>query len=162
MLKLTIAVLAVALAGTANAAGWRSLRVDGSSEASFAASVEEFGETLSPARYRVFVLALKDIWEQGTASAVARQGEYTRDDYLRELDGLGYEQVVNLTDPSGDTAKMRLRSATARAYGPRRPASGSVPVGSAWPQPERTFPAKDPAGNPNGIVWGGVGSQNGQ
>ena len=34
MLKLTVAVLAVALAGTASAAGWRSLRVDGSSEAS--------------------------------------------------------------------------------------------------------------------------------
>ena len=33
MLKLTVAVLATVLAGTAGAAGWRGLRVDGSSEA---------------------------------------------------------------------------------------------------------------------------------
>ena len=42
MLKLTVAVLAVALAGTASAAGWRSLRIDGSSDASFTTSLAAF------------------------------------------------------------------------------------------------------------------------
>ena len=42
MLKLTVAVLAVALAGTASAAGWRSLRVDASSEAAFEQSLAVF------------------------------------------------------------------------------------------------------------------------
>ena len=50
MLKLTVAMLALALAGTANAAGWRSLRIDASSEASFAKSVEEFRDKLTPSR----------------------------------------------------------------------------------------------------------------
>src|SRR5688572_5651228 len=50
MLKMMFAVLALALAGTASAAGWRSLRVDGSSEEAFAQSLEVFKDKLSPAR----------------------------------------------------------------------------------------------------------------
>jgi hypothetical protein len=64
-----VAVLAVALAGTANAAGWRSLRVDGSSEASFVESVAAFQHKLSPGRRHVFERALQDIWVQGTKGA---------------------------------------------------------------------------------------------
>ncbi len=37
MLKLTVAVLAIVLAGTASAAGWRDLRIDASSAASYSA-----------------------------------------------------------------------------------------------------------------------------
>ena len=126
MLKVTIAVLAVALAGSAGAAGWRSLRVDGSSKEGFDTSVAEFKEKLSPARYQVFLMALKDVWEQGTEKAEAEQREFTTDDYLQQLDGLRYEQVVTVTDPTGDTAKARLRDAVARAYGsPRAVAMGN-------------------------------------
>ncbi len=42
MLKLTVAVLAVVLAGTASAERWRDLRVDASSEDAFAKSLEAF------------------------------------------------------------------------------------------------------------------------
>ena len=110
MLKLTIAALAVALASTA-AAGWRDLRIDGSSEASFAESMEAFKEKLPRERRYVFVLAMQDIWVQGVEAAKATDREYTALDYYAELDGLGYREVVTLLDPTGQTAKARYRKA---------------------------------------------------
>jgi hypothetical protein len=98
----------IAFAGTASAAGWKSLRVDASSEDAFAQSLTEFKEQLSPARRAAFGEALKDIWVRGVKAAEAERREYTATDYYRQLDGLGYEQVVLLTDPTGDTAKRRL------------------------------------------------------
>jgi len=124
MLKLTVAVLAVALTGSA-AAGWRDLRVDGSSKEAFATSLEAFNEKLSPARRYVFGEALQDIWLQGNKQADAEQREYTEDEYYRQLDGLRYEEIVKLTDPTGDTAKDRYRTASlSNRYSPFRP----VPV----------------------------------
>ena len=114
MLKLTVAVLAVALAGSASAAGWRSLRVDGSSDASFAESVAAFKEKLPLARRYAFELALQDIWVQGARDAEAAQREYTTSDYFRRLDGLGYSEVVTLLDPTGDTEQARRKVAYAR------------------------------------------------
>jgi hypothetical protein len=156
MLRLTITVLAVALAGAANAAGgWRDLRVDASNDANFATSVAEFEEKLSPARYQVFLMALKDVWDQGTESAAAQQSAYTTTDYLAQIDGLTYEQVVTLADPTGDTTKMRLRNAVARTSGgPRTGVGGSAHRGYPNnPSSQRSYPAQDPAGNPNGWAW---------
>jgi hypothetical protein len=110
MLKLTATVLAVALASNASAAGWRSLRVDASSEAAFEQSLAEFKDKLSPARRYVFGEALKDIWVQGNQAATAEQRQYTDSDYYRQLDGLSYEEVVTLVDPTGETAR-RYRAA---------------------------------------------------
>jgi hypothetical protein len=109
MLKLTVAIVAIALAGTASAAGWRSLKIDGSSEGAFAQSLAAFKEELSPARHYAFGEALKDIWLQGAKAAEAEQREYTTADYYRQVDGLGYEQVITFTDSTGDTAKRRIR-----------------------------------------------------
>src|SRR5262245_36969207 len=111
MRKLTVALLAFALASTASAAGWKSLRVDGSSEEAFEQSLEAFKDKLSPARQHVFAQALQDIWIEGTKAASAEQREYTPADYFAQVDGLGYEQVVTLTDPTGDTAKARYDQA---------------------------------------------------
>jgi hypothetical protein len=127
MLKLTVAVLAVALAGSASAAGWRSLRVDGSSDEAFAKSLEAFKEKMSPAREYVLGEALKDIWIQGAKAAEAEQREYTADEYYRQLDGLRYEEVVKYTDPTGDTAKYRYRLAAQSRY----PRSAAAPTSSA-------------------------------
>ena len=110
MLKLAVAVLAVALAGTA-AAGWRDLRVDGSSEDAFTQSMAAFRKELSPARQFVFGEALKDIWIQSETAAEAEQRDYTADEYYGVLDGLSYDDVVKYTDPTGDTAKERYRNA---------------------------------------------------
>jgi hypothetical protein len=136
MLKLTVGVIAVVLAGTASAAGWRSLRIDASSEASFSESVAEFQEKLSPVRRYVFASALQDIWVLGTKNAGVEQREYTESDYLRQLDGLGYDEVVTLTDPTGDTAKQRYKQGRDVAYaalsntpsGPTNPSWSSMPA----------------------------------
>jgi len=101
MLKLTVAVLAVALAGTASAAGWRSLRVDGSSETAFSESLAAFQQKLSPSRRYALTLALQEIWLQGTRKANTEQRQYTTSEYFRQLDGLSYDEVVRIADPTG-------------------------------------------------------------
>lgn len=111
MLKLTVAVLAIALVGSAGATGWRDLKIDGSSEAAFQQSLQAFNEELSRERNHVFTAALMDIWLKGTADAKANQREYTVGDYHSQLDGLSYDQVVTFTDPSGETAKQRYEDA---------------------------------------------------
>ena len=125
MLKITVAVLAVALAGTASA-GWRSLRVDASSEANFNRSVAEFKAELPAVRYQLLLLALEDIWEQGTKTAEAAEAEYTTGAYLRQLDGLGYREIVTFTDPTGRTADKRFRQVYEQLYG-----RGRVPDGGS-------------------------------
>ena len=114
MLKLTVAVLAVALAGTASAAGWRSLRLDGSSDAAFAESAAAFKERLPLSRRYAFAQALQDIWLKGLADAEAAAREYTASDYYRQIDGLAYKEVVTLLDPTGDTEQLRRKEAYAR------------------------------------------------
>jgi hypothetical protein len=118
MLKLTVAVVAVALASTASA-GWRSLRVDGSTEAAFKESVAAFQESLPQVRRHVFERSLNDIWAEGTKAAQAGDREYTMTDYLQQVDGLSYKEVVELTDPSGDTADRYFDQAYANLYGRR-------------------------------------------
>jgi hypothetical protein len=150
MLKLTVAVLAVALAGSASAAGWRSLRIDGSSAQAFEKSAEAFQDKLSPARRYVFNEALKDIWSEGTQAAAAEQREYTADEYYRQIDGLRYEEIVKLTDPTGDTAKARYRTASLtqqRAASAAYPAQGPRPsMGRGW-SPGGGFNPGGPQGN---------------
>ena len=133
MLKLTVAVLVFAIAGSASAAGWRSLRTDGSDEASFTKSVAALQDKLSPARLHVFNSALQDLWTQGTESAEAQQREYTSAEYFQRLHGLGYHEIVALADPSGDTTKQRyvaaLQQNRARFPAPRRPVDRPAPIG---------------------------------
>jgi hypothetical protein len=123
MLKLTVAVLSAALAGNA-AAGWRDLRVDASSEAAFEDSVALFRAKLSPSREHAFSRALVDIWREGTAKASAEQREYTSSDYLRQLDGLTYAEVVKIPDATGHQAKQ-YRAEYYRARAGRPPPSMS-------------------------------------
>ena len=139
MLKLTIAVLALALAGTASAAGWRSLRLDGSSEAGFEKSLAELREKLTNGRRYALTLALEDIWQEGTTTADAEQREYTAAEYLRQLDGLGYEQVVRLTDPTGHTARRYRAAYNPYAAGDaRQRAAMSTGPRDTWSQTVRS------------------------
>ena len=94
-------MLAIVIASAASAAGWRDLRIDASSESSFKESVATLQDKLSPSRRHAFARTLEDIWNQGTRLAEEQQREYTDADYLRQVHGLGYEQVVKLTDPTG-------------------------------------------------------------
>jgi len=133
MLKITVAVLAVALAGTASAGGWRNLRIDGSSEAAFAESMEAFKEKLPRAQRYVFVLAMQDIWVQGVEAAKATDREYTGIEYFRQTNGLGYNEVVTLLDPTGQTARARYREAS-RLYARAAPEFYPAPSQQNWPE----------------------------
>ena len=104
MLKFTVATLAIVLAGSASAAGWRKLQIDASSEAAFDQSVATFQQKLSPSRRAAFAASLQDIQLEGTKRARAEQRDYTRAEYLQQLHGLGYEEVVTLVDPTGKRA----------------------------------------------------------
>lgn len=126
-MKLLVAVLAIGLGGIAGAAEWKDLRVDGSSEEAFAKSLNAFSEQLSPERRHVFGAALMDIWLKGTRDAEASQSEYTVADYHRQLDGLSYEEVVTLTDPTGDTAKRNYQEAKRLVVQRRAPAPPGQP-----------------------------------
>jgi hypothetical protein len=149
MLRLTVAVLAVALASTASAGGWRNLRIDGSSEAGFAESVEAFKEKLPMTRRYAFAHALQDIWEQGVKDAEAAEREYTASEYFRQIDGLGYDEVVTLLDPTGEKAKARYREAS-RLYA--RAPSRSL-QGSPWPA-SLTRPAGGWGSTPESVAQG--------
>ena len=111
--------------GAAGAAGWRSLRVDGTSEASFTQSVTALQDKLSPARLYVFTLALQDLWVQGTKSAEGQQREYTASEYLQRLNGLGYDEIVTLADPTGDTAQARYATPVHQTRLAAMPSGGS-------------------------------------
>jgi hypothetical protein len=131
MLKLTVAVLAVALASSASAAGWRKLRIDASSDTSFQESVALFQDKLSPSRRVAFAMSLRDIEQEGKTRARAEQRDYTRADYLRQLDGLSYEEVVTLTYPTGNIESFyRAQYYNARA----KPNAPDPNVNPPWPQ----------------------------
>jgi len=138
MLRLTVAVLAFALAGTASAAGWRKLQIDASSEAAFNQSVATFQKKLSPSRRAAFAGSLRDIRAEGTRRATAEQRAYTRAEYLQQLHGLGYEEVVTLVDPTG----KRAGQYRAAYYQSRTPPNNTT--ASPWPQssgpPPNQFP----------------------
>lgn len=133
MLKLTVALLAVAVTGAASAGGWRSLRVDGSSEASFTASVATFQRKLPASRRHAFERALQDIWILGTKNAEENGRDYTASEYFRQVDGLGYEEVVTFTDPTGATAQQYRAEYELLN---RLPAS-TFAQASPWPTPPR-------------------------
>ena len=139
MLKLAVAVLAVVLTGTAGAAGWRSLRVDGTDETAFAESLMAFERKLSPSRRYAFTLALQEIWVQGTRKASVEQRTYTTTEFFRQLHGLSYDEVVRIPDATGNAengyraqyyAGYRLENGTPRPGGHNPPAfrsDGNVP-----------------------------------
>ena len=149
MLKLTLTMLAIALAGTASA-GWRSLRVEAADLATFEESVAGFEEELSSARHYVFMLALQDIWAQGLERARAEQREYTEAEYFRQVDGLTYDDIVTLADPTGEVTRDRYRTGVANTVANRGP--GVAP--GVTPQASNNA---TPVGGPGGQYRGGRG-----
>jgi len=114
--------------------------------------LEAFNAELSRERNQVFTAALMDIWLKGTADAKADQREYTVGDYHSQLDGLSYDEVVNFTDPTGETAKQRYEQAKRTKI-----ASPTQPVVLATPPPKARAEAAHEAldhGVSNG--WQGV------
>jgi hypothetical protein len=153
MLKLTLAVLAVALAGTASAAGWRYMRIDASSEADFTASVSALRDKLPEARRHVLDLALTDIWVEGAQAAAAEQRDYPASEYFRQLDGLSYKEVVALADPTGETVAMWRGQIRNELYTGRVPKPGSGrPTTNPWTYDPYQAPGSQDGANMTGGV----------
>jgi hypothetical protein len=126
------------------------VRVEASNAASFEASVARFEEELSTARQYVFMLALQDIWAQGLQRATAEQREYTEAEYLRQLDGLTYAEIVTLADPTGEITKERYRAGVAKTLANRGPLVATGVSASASNNAA-------PVGGPGGQYRGGRG-----
>ena len=145
MLKLTVAVFALALAGTASADPSSSLRVVASSDAAFKRSLAAFKDELSPEQRQAFGEALKDIWIAGTQAAENDGGEYREADYYRQIHGLSYEEVVAFT--TGEAAKLRLQAA---AVPPRAAARRAAPPAYVVRSPWEGVPPPPPTWQPRG------------
>ena len=148
-LKLAATVLAIAFASTASA-GWRTMRVEAANAANFDESVAAFEGELSTARHYVLILALQDIWAQGLQRAGAEQRAYTEAEYFQQLDGLTYDDIVTLADPSGEITRDRYRAGVAKTIANRGP--GVAPGVS--PQASNNV---TPVGGPGGQYRGGRG-----
>jgi hypothetical protein len=143
------ALVVVAVPSVCSAAGWRALRIDGSSQAALERSVGSLQEGLTQRRRAKLESALAIIWfRQGSADAGdtnsdgrvdlnevrdlqraaddlltdIRRGVFVftlarRDaraaDYVEQLDGLGYRDVIDLAAPtSGDVFLTAVRQET--------------------------------------------------
>ena len=135
MLKLTVALLAVALVASASASaeGWR---LDAGSHRAFKRSLEAAKEELSPENIQMLGGALKHIWNEGTKVAEAADQRYSDKDYFRQLDGLSYEEVVHFTDETYDAAQAQYLAALddAERATPGNEFSSSRAPGSVPPQ----------------------------
>jgi hypothetical protein len=76
---------------------------------------------MSRTRGALLAWALADIWIDGTRRAKGEGRELTADEYFRQVDGLGYKEVLALADPTGEKRRQRNAAlyAVARANQPR-------------------------------------------
>jgi hypothetical protein len=149
MLKLTVAMLAIAVAGTPNADEFPSLRVDASSNAAFERSLTAFKDELSPEQRHAFGEALTDIWLAGTQAAETSRGKYRTADYYRQIHGLSYEEIVNFT--TGETARRQTELRRQAAAAPSRSAA-APPSAAPWHprSPWEGVPPPPPTWQPRG------------
>jgi hypothetical protein len=112
----------------------RSLRrIDASSETAFKESVALFHHKLSRSRRHAFDRALQDVWTEGTKKASAEQRAYTTSDYFAQLDGLSYDEVVRISDPTGAKEKVyRAEYYRATPGGMSSPPVRSGTQGQRW------------------------------
>lgn len=99
MSKLTLVIAAIVLAGCARTGAWSDLQIDGRSQSSIDRSVLLIQQELPAFRRERFDMVLADLWITGTLRAEAEGTEYTEDDYFAQLDGLRYEDVLDLAGP---------------------------------------------------------------
>jgi len=99
MAKVTYSIVVMALAGCASTRGWRTLYIDGSSQSSLERSVFLIQQELPASRRERFDMVLADLWITGTLNSEAEGAEYTEVEYFAQLDGLRYEDVLELAGP---------------------------------------------------------------
>jgi hypothetical protein len=109
MSKLAILVATFALAGCASTSEWRTLTIDGSSEAAFEESISLFDQELPKTRNRMFALALVDIVRTGAEeSGQTKDGSpaYTDEQLRSDLHGLTYDGVIAFADETGPSVRQ--------------------------------------------------------
>jgi hypothetical protein len=88
-----------------------------------------------------FFRSLQDVWLDGTRIAEEQQREYTSADHLRQLHGVGYEEVVKLTDPTGKKeGRYRAEYYLSRGGGSFAPDAGGLSWSTANPPPVQNGP----------------------
>lgn len=110
MRNLALSTVAIALAGCASTAEWRTLSIDSSSESAFQESVSSLNDELSSKRQQYLALALIDIAVTGAENAgVTEDGNpaFTDEDFRSQLDGLTYRDVIALADETGIPVRLQ-------------------------------------------------------
>jgi hypothetical protein len=132
----------------------RSLRIDASSKRAFERSLGAFKDELSPERRQAFGDALTDIWLAGEQAAEGQGRKYRTKDYYRQIDGLGYDEVVS--QATGEAAKQRdrqLSAATSEHSPPRAGRSRSQNERpSPWAGAQPSAPPREPGPNWRGGI----------
>lgn len=129
-MKLALVIVAMVLAGCASTGTWRDLQIDGSSQSSIDRSVFLIQQELPGYRRERFDMVLSDLWITGTLNAEAEGTDYTEDDYFAQLDGLRYEDVLDLAGPETTPRYWALVQAGGRRgvqYANKRPWPGTDP-----------------------------------
>lgn len=85
----SLTVLLLVCGASANARGWRDLRIDASSDARFNESVQQMRDELPYHHARLFVLVLKDL-----------KTRLSPTEYREHLSGLSYKQIAHLASPN--------------------------------------------------------------
>jgi hypothetical protein len=109
MRKVTSLLLFMAIAGCATTNRGTVLHMDATSVPTFAASVHAFQQNLRPDRRLRFEIALQEIWSatEFQAGAESSVDEKTKR-YFAQLDGLGYDQIINLAGPAAQQTYAAL------------------------------------------------------
>ena len=89
LVVVSLTVLMLVCGATANARGWRDLRVDASSDSRLAESVQQMRDELPYHHALIFVLTLKDL-----------KARLSPAEYRQQLDGLTYKQIARLGSPN--------------------------------------------------------------
>jgi hypothetical protein len=107
--KITLLLVGMVLAACAstNTSAWRGLRIDGTNESTFKASVTSFQRGLPPNGVLRFEIALQEMW----TTAVAKDPDHPEQvakTYFAQLDGLGFEQIIRLAGPAAKQKYLAL------------------------------------------------------
>jgi hypothetical protein len=109
-------------------------RIDGSSAATFERSVAMLQNDLPPRKREDFEIALAFTWVRAAALDAGDVDGDGDTDYFRRLDGLGYDEVVELADLPGDEGyvaqlkRQRSQAACAQQGRAATPVPGAVAV----------------------------------
>jgi hypothetical protein len=158
MLKRIIVLWALALVSSAGADESDALRIEASSNRAFERSLAAFSDELSPERRQAFGDALTDIWLAGEQAAEGQGRKYRTKDYYRQIDGLGYDEVVS--QATGEAAKQRDRQLSVaatersppRGGSARYRASASSAAPSPWEGAQPSAPLREPGPNWRGGI----------